>query len=596
MNARLIQLSQALKLVWASAPGWTALNLIVVTLQGLLPAASLYLTKAVVDALTLLLAQAAGEREFGALLFLLPFVVGVALAGWLCRALSTFASEAQSTAVTRHVQGILQKKSVEVDYQCYEDPSFHNIMRMAHGEAASRPTSIVLNLTSVVRSIFSILAVSAVLFVSHAYLVPVVILAVVPGTVARILNSRARHAWRLKHASKERYAGYLHSILTGAPFAKELRVFGHAEAIHREWKTLRTELRGRRLSLTRRRLTLQIMADVLSYLIAGGGIILIFAKLRGGVVVSPTMGDLAMLFRAFQSARGALSGWLMGLTALYEDSLFISHFHEFMNLPRQIRSPEHPKPLPQHMQFGIQVENVTFRYPGTDKDVLHGVSCFIKPGEHVALVGENGAGKTTLAKLLCRLYDPTSGRISIDGVDLREFQLEDLRRWMGVLFQDYARYFMTAGENIRIGDIDLCRDDRKIEEAAHRSGAAEVIAGLPHGYDTMLGRMFEGGSELSVGQWQRLALARTLVRDVELVLLDEHTSALDPKAEHEVLRQLFRSVADITALVISHRLSTVTMVDRIIVLHNGKAVEEGTHKELFERGGRYKDLFASHAE
>lgn len=497
--------------------------------------------------------------------------------------------------MTQYVQGILQTKSVEVDYQCYEDPSFHNTMRMAHGGASSRPTSMVRNLTSVARSITSLLAVSAVLLASHAYLVPVVVLAVIPGTVVRVLNSRARHAWRLKFMMKERYAGYLHSMLTSAPFAKELRVFGHARAIQKEWQTLRTELRGARLRMTRRRLILQIMADLLSYVIAGGGIVLIFLKLKGGQS-APTMGDMAMLFRAFQSSRGALSGWLMGLTSLYEDSLFISHFHEFMALPQRIASPEHPRSLPSRMQSGVRVENVTFRYPGTDRDVLQNVSCHIRPGEHVALVGENGAGKTTLAKLLCRLYDPTSGRITVDGTDIREFDLQEFRRWMGVLFQDYTRYFMTAGENIRIGDIALPSGDSRIETAARMSGASEVIANLPQGYDTMLGRMFEGGCELSVGQWQRLALARTLVRDTEFVVLDEHTSALDPKAEYDVLQQLFKSVSDTTALVISHRMSTVTMVDRIIVLDAGEAVEEGSHEDLLGRAGAYSELFASHAE
>lgn len=595
VKTRLRQLGQAAGLVWASAPGWTTLNLIVVILQGLLPAVSLYLTKAVVDALSLVLAQSNDARSFEPLLILLPFVIGLALAGWLFRALSSFAGEAQSTAVTQYVQGILHKKAAQVDYQCYEDPSFHNMMRMAHGEAASRPTSIVRNMSMTIKSVFSLAAVSMVLFLSHSYLVPVVILAVIPGTVARILNSRARHDWRLKHAPKERYAGYLNTILTAAPFAKELRVFDHGDSIQNKWKNLRTELRKHKLALTRRRLTRQILADAFSYLIAAGGIGLIFLKMKTDRI-SPTMGDMAMLFRALQAARGALSSWLMGLTALYEDSLFVSHYHEFMELPQRIQSPDRPKPFPEQMQSGIRIENVTFRYPGTAKDVLKNVSCIIKPGEHVALVGENGAGKTTLAKLLCRLYDPTSGRITIDGTDLREFSLKDLRQWMGVLFQDYVRYFMTAEENIRIGNCDLGKNDSKIKDAAYRSGAAEVIDNLPHGYDTMLGRMFEDGCELSTGQWQRLALARTLVRDAKVVLLDEHTSALDPKAEHAVLRQLFKSVSNITALIISHRLSTVTMVDRIIVLHNGEALEEGTHEELLKTGEKYKDLFVSHVK
>ena len=594
MKVRLKQLSQALGLVWDSAPGWMTISLLISILQGLVPALSLYLTKAVVDALSLLLSQSVDARDFAPLIVLLPFLVGLTLVSWVFRSFSVFATEAQSSAVALHVQGILQQKALEVDYQCYEDPVFHTTMRMAHGEASSRPTSIVRNLISVVRSFFTLVSISAVLFSSYAYLIPVVVLAVIPGTVGRVFNARARHAWRLKFMTKDRYLGYLHSLLTTASFAKELRVFGHADAIKKEWKDLRIKQRGRRLKLTRDRLVLQTSMDILSYLIAGCGVVLVFLRLRGGDL-SLTMGGVAMLFRAFQGVKGALSNWLMGLTSLYEDSLFIAHFYDFMGLPQKIKSPASPKDLPQNMQSGVCVENVTFRYPGTDKDILRNVSCVIKQGEHVALVGENGAGKTTLAKLLCRLYDPTSGRITIDGTDIREFRIEDLRRWMGVLFQDYTRYFMTAGENIRIGDITLQPGDPRIEDAARRSGAAEVIEGLPNGYDTMLGRMFEGGCELSVGQWQRLALARTLLRDADFVVLDEHTSALDPKAEHKVLRQLFESVSGTTALVISHRLSTVTMVDRIIVLDKGCVVEDGSHDDLMRQNGVYRDLFSASA-
>jgi len=299
-----------------------------------------------------------------------------------------------------------------------------------------------------------------------------------------------------------------------------------------------------------------------------------------------------LLFRAFQTAKGSLTNWSSSLTSLYEDLIFIAHYYDFMSLPQRIVSPAKPKPLTTPIRSGIQVDNITFRYPDTQKDVLSAVSLNIQPGEHVALVGKNGAGKTTLAKLLCRLYDPDQGKITIDGIDLRQLSIEDLRSRMGVLFQDYARYFMTAGENIRIGDVSIPQEDTRIHKAAARAGADSVIAGLPQGYDTMLGRLFEGGVELSVGQWQRLALARSLVRDTDIVLLDEHTSALDPQAEHQVLHQLFDTVKNKTVMIISHRLTTVTMVDRIIVMDQGRIIEQGTHNQLIQQNGHYAELFS----
>lgn len=584
-------LGGALRLVWDSAPGWSIAAAVTAVAQGLIPAASLYLTKLLVDAIAELLAQPAAARDLQPVMTLLPAVGGVMAVGGLCRLLQTLSNEAQATAVSNHVQGILQAKALEVDYQCYEDPRFYDTMRMAHGEAMSRPTRIAHNLTRSLRELLSLVTVTGVLVASHIYLVPVVFLAVIPGTVARLLNSRKLHAWRVRHMADERYASYLNLLLTSAGFAKEMRIFRHGPMFRDHFRGLRERLRSSRLKLTRKRVFCQLAADAASFAIAGGGIALIAFRFSTGLAAL-TMGDMALLLRAFQRAKGALSGWLASLTALYEDSVFIAHFYDFMALPRTICSPSPPmNPPPPAPTSCLAVENVSFRYPGTDRDVLRDVSFRVRPGEHIALVGENGAGKTTLAKLMCRLYDPDAGRITIDGTDIREFAIDELRSWMGVLFQDYARYYMSAGENIRIGDVSLPKGDPRIEAAAKRAGADSVIAELPQGYETPLGRMFEGGVELSVGQWQRLALARTLVRDAPFVLLDEHTSALDPKAEQAVLDRLFQAANERTLVVISHRLSTVAMVDRVIVLHQGRIVEEGPHDRLMNRGGYYTRLY-----
>jgi ATP-binding cassette subfamily B protein len=298
-----------------------------------------------------------------------------------------------------------------------------------------------------------------------------------------------------------------------------------------------------------------------------------------------------MYYQAFQRGQGYLRDILGGLANLYEDSLFLANLYEFLDLRSRVAEPSAPRPLPKPMQRGIAFEHVGFAYAGAAQPVLDDITLTIRPGEHIALVGANGAGKTTLVKLLCRLYDPTAGRITLDGIDLREFRTAALRREISVIFQDYARYHLTVRENIWLGNIALTSDDGAILDAAAAAGADTVIGKLPQGYETQLGKWFDAGQELSIGEWQKIALARAFVRDAQILVLDEPTSALDAAAEYEVF-QMFRALAaGRTTLLISHRFSTVRMADRIFVLADGKIVEAGSHEELLRRGGEYARMF-----
>jgi len=302
-----------------------------------------------------------------------------------------------------------------------------------------------------------------------------------------------------------------------------------------------------------------------------------------------------MYFQAFQRGMGFLQDFLTSLAGLYEDNLFLSNLYEFLDLVPQVAEPRTPAPFPRPMQQGITLDHVTFHYPGGSRPVLDDICLTLRPGEHVALVGENGSGKTTLVKLLCRLYDPSAGVISVDGRDLREFATTDLRREISVVFQDYARYQLTARENIGFGDSRAPATDERIESAARQSGAHPIIAGLPKGYETNLGKWFEDGEELSIGEWQKVALARAFLREAPIIVLDEPTSALDAKAEFDFYEK-FRSVAQgKTAVLISHRFSTVRMADRIFVLDKGRIVESGSHDELVRAGGLYAELFGTQA-
>ena len=589
---RLRHLVQAVGLVWESARGWMLLQGAAVVAQGLLPVATLFLTRQVVNAASSFLAQAAGEKNAGPLLALLPWVAGVAVAGWVFRALSSVVAEAQADAVSDHVQEALQKKSAEIDLAYYETSSYHDQMRLAQSEAMSRPVGIVRNLTQLGSGALVLGSVGAVLGLSQGLLLPLLLVAATPSALARVWNSRRWHGWRMAQGQAERQAGYLHLLLTSFPFAKEIRLLGISGELRRRFGVLRERLRRSRLALVRRRAGMEIAADAVSAAVILGGMGLIYLRMAGGAM---TLGDLALLYGGFQKGKSAFAAVLGSLASLYEDSLFISHFYDFLGLPQLVRSPALPKPVPRRLEQGIRLEHVTFRYPGSETDALQDVHVEIRAGEHVALVGENGSGKTTLVKLLCRLYDPTAGRILLDGIDIREFAPENLRGAFRILFQDFVRYQMTAEENVRMGDIAVPPGDSRIAEAAGQAGAAGMIDRLPKGYQTPLGNLFSGGMELSEGQWQRLALARTFLRKAPLLLLDEPTSSLDAKAERELLESVVNGFHDKTSVVVSHRLSTVKMADRILVLSEGRLVESGNHDELVRAGGIYSGLFALHS-
>jgi len=586
---RLLHLGKAVRLVWEGARGWTAIQVATIAAQGVLPVAALVLTKRVVDAAGTFLGQPPGARDAHSIFVLAPWVAAVILAGWICRALSSIAADAQAAAVSDHVQDTLQRKSVEVDLEYYETSSYCDQMRLAQAEAMSRPAGIVRNLVQLGSGGIALAAVAGVIGFSQGLLLLILLASAVPGALARIWNARRRNEWRIAQSASERYASYLHLLLTALPFAKEVRLSGNGSELRRQYRDLRGGLRRARLALTRRRTGVELGADVLSAGAVAAGLAVIWLRMRGGAM---TLGDLALLYSGLQRGKSAFSSVLGSMAALYEDSLFIAHFYDFLGLPQRITSPSDPKPMPPRIEQGIRLEHVTFRYPGTDRDVLTDIDCTIRAGEHVVLVGENGSGKTTLVKLLCRLYDPTAGRILIDGTDIREFRLDELRASFGTLFQDFVRYHMTASENVRMGDVTIPRGDKRIEEAARQAGAAALIEQLPDGYETRLGRLFEGGSELSEGQWQRIALARAFVRSAPFILLDEPTSALDARAERQLLESMMTIFVGKTALVVSHRLTTVQAASRILLLSEGLLAESGTHEQLMQENGLYADLFS----
>jgi len=583
-----LRLRYAWELVWRSGPGWALAQAGLVLLQGLLPLLLLYLTKRVVDAVTAGVSAGGGGDAFRRAAVFIAALALVSLLQFVCRSLSGLVGEAQGQAVSDRVQTVIHDRSVTLDLAYYENAEYFDTLHRAQQEAPYRPTRIVNGLLSMGQSGLTLLAMTGLLFSFHWGVAAGLFVAAVPGVLVRVRYSGRLYRWRRDRTRSERMGHYLHALLTGRDHAKEVRLFGLGPLFIQRFRDLRHRLRKERLEIAGRRTLAEVSSQVVAVLAVFAAFLFIADRTLAGAV---TLGGLVMYYQAFQRGMASLQEFLRGLADLYEDSLFLTHFHEFLGFEARVPEPARPVPVPRPLRQGIEISGLSFRYPESEREALRGISVAVRAGEHVALVGENGSGKTTLVKLLCRLYDPAAGSIRADGTDLRCFETAAWRSQVSVIFQDHARYHMSGRDNIRFGDVRLPPSDRRVEEAARAAGAHEVLAGLPLGYETVLGKMFETGEELSVGEWQKVALARALVGDAQVLVLDEPTSSLDARAEHEIYSRFHRFAKGKTVFLISHRLSTVRMADRILVLEAGELAESGTHDELIRLGGPYARMF-----
>ncbi|MBE3144811.1 MAG: ABC transporter ATP-binding protein, partial [Planctomycetes bacterium] len=548
-----LQLGRALRFVWQSAKGWTIAHGVLIVIQGVLPLLPLYLMKLVVDAVTAGLAAPDKGIAFKHVVLLVGFMGAATLFGFLISLIAGMVSEWQAYIVTDHMNEVLLAKSVEIDLEYYESAQYYDTLHRAQREAPSRPMSIVNGLAQIGQSGISLIAIAGLLLSFNWIIAIILFTAVISGTAVRLRYTGTMYRWQREQTSTERQAGYLNWMLTDSSYAKEIRLFDLGPLFIRRFRDVRRKLRNGRIAITRRRSIADFAAQAFATVAIYGSYAYVAYQAVSGKI---TYGELVMYYQAFLRVQGFLQGILGSLAGLYEDNLFLSNLYEFLDLKRTVSEPVHARPVPQPMQHGIVLDHVSFQYPTGTRKVFEDISLTIRPGEVVALVGENGSGKTTLIKLLCRLYDPTGGNITIDGVDLRQFETKALRNEIAIIFQDYAHYYLTARENIWFGNTTLPPDHESIIAAARRSGADDVISSLPHGYETILGKWFEDGEELSIGEWQKVALARAFMRDAQIIVLDEPTSSMDAKAEYEVFQSFRQLVSGRTAILISHRFST----------------------------------------
>ena len=589
---RTLQLGRALRFVWHSARGWTLASGALLVIQGLLPLLPLYLMKLTVDAVSAGLDVAGNAAAFEPVLLLIGLMAAVALVSAVISSIAALVGEGQSLAVTEYMNNVLQAKSIEIDLEYYESARYYDTLRRAQQEAPFRPTRIVNGLVKIGHNAISLLAIAGLLFLFHWIVAVILFFAVIPGIAVRLRNADKMFRWKREQTATERQADYLNWILTGLTHAKEIRLFDLGPLIAGRFRQLRRNLREARLGIATRRSLAELMGQTSATVAIYGSYAFIAYRAVHGAI---TLGDMVMYFLAFQRGQGFLQEMLSALAGLYEDNLFLANLFEFLDLKRKVVEPVRGSAIPQTMKTGIVFDHVGFQYPTGTRRVLEDISLVIRPGEVVALVGGNGSGKTTLIKLLCRLYDPSEGNITLDGVDLRHFETKALRSQISVIFQDYAQYHLSARENIWFGNTALAPEDERVAAAARRSGAEDIISALPHGYETILGKQFEDGEELSIGEWQKVALARAFLRDTQIIVLDEPTSSMDANAEQSVFNNFRQLAQERTAILISHRFSTVRMADRIYVLEEGRIREGGTHDELIHLGQTYAHMFETQA-
>jgi ATP-binding cassette, subfamily B, bacterial len=579
---------RVLALVW-DANAWLTLSLAALNLlQGGLPAARVWLSKLLVDAVVAAVTTGTGTAALPQVLLLvvLQFVIG-AVANILTT-VSNICQQLLQEQVSNRIQMLVMRQANQLDLVFFERPQFYDLLQSVQREAAFRPVAMVQTAFGLIRQVLTFVSLLALLVNLEWFIAVAALLAPIPAFV-----SSARYGWQGYQMMRwqsplRRMMSYLTNLMTTDVYNKEVKLFTLGDFFIERFARLFQRYYSEQRALVIRRYLAGAVWSMLTVLTSGLTFLYVAYRTLGGTI---SVGGLTLYVQAADGVSQAFSALLGGLQSMYEHQLYLQTLFELLDFKPLVRAPEHPVPFRRPIQQGIEFRNVTYTYEGKDEPALKDVSFSIDPGETVAIVGHNGAGKTTLVKLLARLYDPQDGQVLIDGRDVRDYDPDELRNEFGVLFQDYVSYQFSARENIGVGRIERLDDTPAIAAAATKSGASTIIESLPEGYETVLGKWFDGGVNLSGGEWQKVALGRAFMREAQILILDEPSAALDARAEYELFSRLQQLAHGRTAIFISHRFSTVRRADRILVFEQGSLIESGTHEELLALGGRYAELF-----
>jgi ATP-binding cassette subfamily B protein len=492
---------------------------------------------------------------------------------------------------TQHVSVRVMEQAARLDLTTYEDPVFYDRLERARVQATDR-LAMIQQLGRLVTQVITTLTFSAALAWASPWLVLLLALGVLPSFLGETHYAFLGYAKNFRQTPAKRQMDYLRQVAGSREGAKEVKLFGLNKFFTSRFQALADQIYVEDVTLSRSKLIVGGLLGIIGTLGYYGAYVYVIWRTLHGVY---DIGQFTFLTTAIQQASSNLQQVFSTASGIADQALFLTDLIAFFDMKPTVQSKPDGLPAPRVIQSGFEFRNVSFTYPGTNRTVLKNFNLTLSPGERIALIGENGQGKTTVVKLITRLYDPTEGQILLDGIDLREYSLEDLHRQIGVIFQDFMRFEMTARENIAVGRIDQPHQQSDIELAAHKSLADTVVSKLAGGYDQILGRRFEGGVELSGGEWQKMALARAYLRDAQLLILDEPTAALDARSELEVFERFAELTEGKMALLISHRFSTVRMADRIVVLSGGRLLEEGNHQQLMARNGLYASMFEMQA-
>ena len=574
-----------LRMVWQTKPSYGVGIVLVRVVSAFTPLAMLWVGKLIIDAVVANIGSP--TPDWALLARLVSLELGLALLSDVLGRLTGLLESLLGDLFSNDMSVRLMRHAATLDLQHFEDPDFFDKMQRARRQTMGR-IGLMSQTLGMGQQALTLTSLLVALVAYNPWLLLLLTVAILPSFLGETAYAGITYSFMFQWTPQRRELDYYRWVASELAPAKEIKLFGLADHFIGRYAELADDyVQENRRVATHRATTGAVLTSFSTLAYYGAVGTIVYQTVLGQI----TIGELTFLMGSFQRSRGLIGSILMSIARGYEQGLQLKDLFDFLEVEPTIRNVANPRPMPDPIRSGFVFDDVGFRYPDADRWAIRHVSFEIGPGERVALVGENGAGKTTIVKLLTRLYEPTEGRILLDGVDLKEYDLREVRRAMGVIFQDFFRYDLMARENIAVGRIEASDDEARIIDSAEKSMAAEVIAGLDGRYDQMLGRRFDGGANLSGGEWQKIALARAYMRDAQLLVLDEPTAALDARAEHQVFERFTELTAGKMAVLISHRFSTVRMADRILVLDDGRVLEDGSHEQLLDLGGRYAELF-----